>query len=94
MAKVDQGTLAPHGITDYEAQELQSRAASLVDQLGDTTGSKELEMIDSVTSVGIQVQRSTGADLELLRTRVGDTFTQGGTAANISKDLVDLREGH
>ena len=85
------GPLAPQGITAHESRELESRAVSLVDQLGDTAGSKQLEMIDGITGVGFHAQRTAGADLELLRARMGDTFTQGGAAERISRDLVDLR---
>ena len=45
--------LAPKGMTDEEAQDLKSRSVNLVKQLEDASGSKELELIDNVTSVGI-----------------------------------------
>ena len=50
-----------------------------------------MELIDSVTSVGIQAQRKAKSELELLRGRVGDMITREGTGAEVSKDLAELR---
>ena len=44
---------APQGITEEESQEIQSRANDLVKQLEGASGSRELEIIDSMTSLGI-----------------------------------------
>ena len=46
--------VAPRGLTDEEAQELKNRAEDLVKELQTASGGRELELIDSVTSVGIQ----------------------------------------
>jgi len=81
----------PKGVNDEEVQELQNRSVDLVNQLEKASGSEELALIDSITSIGIQTQRSSGHDLDLLRTRVGDMFTQEGPSAQISADLVELR---
>jgi uncharacterized protein YaaN involved in tellurite resistance len=83
--------LAPQGISEEETQELRIRASDLVRQLEGASGSKELELIDSVTNLGIQTQRTAGAELDLTRGRVGDMLTQGGPGAEISKNLVELR---
>lgn len=83
--------VAPQGITEEETQELKSRAVDLVKQLESVSGSKEMELIDSMTSLGIQAQRGAGAELDLLRVRVGDMLTQDGPRPEISADLVELR---
>lgn len=83
--------VAPRGISDVEAQELQSRAGDLVRELQAASGGGELELIDSVTNVGMQAQRKAAFELDLLRGRVGDMITREGTGANVSKDLVELR---
>jgi len=83
--------VAPRGISGEEAQELQSRAGNLVRELEAASGGGELELIDSVTNVGMQAQRKAAFELDLLRGRVGDMITREGTGANVSKDLVELR---
>lgn len=83
--------VVPEGITDKEAQELKSRCVDLVKQLEDSSGSKEMELMDSITNLGIQVQRSAAGEMVLLRTRVGDMLTRGGPGAQIAKDLTDVR---
>jgi uncharacterized protein YaaN involved in tellurite resistance len=82
---------APQGITEDETQDLKSQAVDLVQQLESVSGSEEMELIDSVTNLGIQAQRSAGAELDLLRVRVGDMLTDDGPRAEISTDLVELR---
>lgn len=80
----------PKGISDEEAGELKSRALGLVKQLEEASGSKDLELIDSMTSLGMQAQRNAASQLNLLKARVGDMLTDG-TQGRITKDLVDLR---
>ncbi len=83
--------LAPQGVSEEEMKALRSRATELVNDLGTATGSKELEMTDTIGNLGIQAQRAAGTELDLLRIRVGDMLTQEGPSAQISKDLIDLR---
>ena len=83
--------VAPRGITDEETQELQGRAEDLVNELQAASGVRELELIDSVASVGIQAQRRAKSELDLLRGRVGDMITREGTGTTVSKDLAELR---
>ena len=83
--------LAPQGITDEETQELQSRARDLVEGLQAASGGRQLELIDSMTNLGMQAQRKAGSELDLLRGRVGDMITQDGPGAEVSRGLVELR---
>ena len=83
--------LTPQGVSDVELQGFKSRALALVNELGDASGSRELELTDSITSLGVQAQRTAGGELDLLRTRMGDMLSQGGPSEDIAKDLVDLR---
>ena len=82
---------APKGVGEEEVRTLKARATELVNDLGSATGSKELEMTDTIGNLGIQTQRTAGTELDLLRTRVGDMLTQEGPSTQISKDLIDLR---
>lgn len=81
----------PKGLPVTEVAEFQARAADAVQQLEEASGSKEMEIIDSMTAVGIHAQRQASQDLELLRVRVGEMMMKEGPSSNISKDLVDLR---
>ena len=83
--------LAPKGVSDDELQGLKGRALDLVSQLGEASGSRELELSDSITSLGTQAQRTAGSEMELLRGRVGEMLGQEGPGGEITKDLVDLR---
>ena len=62
--------IAPQGITDEQTQELQGRARDLVRELQAASRGRELELIDSITNLGMQVQRRAGSELDLLRGRV------------------------
>ena len=83
--------IAPQGISEREVMTLKTRAQELVNDMGTATGSKELEMNDNISNLGIQAQRAAGTELDLLRARVGDMLTQEGASAQISEDLIDLR---
>ena len=83
--------VAPKGISDEESQAFKSRATDLVKRLEDASGSQELELTDSITSIGVQAQRRAGTELDLLRGRVGEMVSGGGAGDGISKDLVELR---
>lgn len=82
---------APRGMAQAEAQEMRARAATVAQQLEEASGAKEMEIIDSVVNVGLQAQRHAGADLELLRARVGNMLASEGAGGKVSKDMVDLR---
>ena len=83
--------LMPQGLSDQESGLLKTRALALVNELGEASGSRELELSDSITHLGMQAQRAAGGELDLLRTRVGDMIGQGGPGGEIANDLADLR---
>ncbi len=87
----DPKPVAPESITEEESREIQIRATDLVKQLEGASGSRELEVIDSMNSLGIQSQRNAGSEMELLRSRVGEMITNEGPGAEISKDLLEVR---
>ena len=89
-AKTDE-LVPPKGISDIDDKQMQTKALALVKQLEESTGSQELETIDSIGSVGIQAQRSAGTELDLLRTRMGDMMSQEGPSGDIAKDMTNLR---
>ena len=82
---------APKGMTDEESAQIKSQAADMVKQMEGASGSKELELVDSVTHVGMQAQRGAATELDLLKTHVGSMLSGGGPGEQIAKNLVDLR---
>ena len=81
----------PRGVSDEEARALAARAQEVARQLEEASGSKEMEIVDAITTVGLQTQRQAASELVLLRTRVGDTLTKEGASDRLTRDLVDLR---
>ncbi|MBI2171474.1 MAG: toxic anion resistance protein [Chloroflexi bacterium] len=82
---------APKGVSDEEVKELKARAQEVARQLEEASGSKGMEVIDTITSVGMQAQRHAASELVLLRARVGDTLTKEGASDRLTSDLVELR---
>ena len=81
---------APKGMSDDEARKFQSQAVELVTQLRDATGSAGMELLDSITSVGLQTLRNASGQLDLLKTRIGTLLNEGGTSKEIANGLRDL----
>lgn len=84
--------LAPKELSQDEAAQLRQRATDIVQELERASGSKEMELADSVTAIGIQTQRNAGSSLALLRTRVGDMLSDDSSGKQVTADLVDLRQ--
>ena len=74
--------VAPQGITEEESQEIQSQATDLVKQLEGASGRRELEIIDSMTSLGVQSQRNAGNEMGQLKAQV----------ANQARDNEELKQ--
>lgn len=81
----------PSDISEEESQALQVRAQNLVNELEGASGSRELELIDGMTSIGTQAQRNSASDMDLLRGRVGSIMNSEGPGSELSHDLVELR---
>jgi len=93
--KAIQGTInepaPPKNIPDEEAKELRSQAMELVKKLEDAAGSKEMELLDGITNIGLQAQRNAARQLDLLKTPLGTLLKEGGTSRDIADGLRDLR---
>lgn len=81
----------PTNLSQDEIAEIQAQAIELVNQIGDATGSVEMKVLDKVANIGMDAQRATRTDLELLKSRMGDILDQGGTGKEIASGLQDLR---
>jgi hypothetical protein len=76
------GRLAPPpGIAPEEAAAYQEQARTIAAELSEARGSREMELTDSVSNLGVQAQRQAGAELGLLRRRVGEMMAQKGTGS-------------
>ena len=82
---------APANLTEDDIREIQAQAIELVNQLGEASGSTEMRVLDDVANIGMDAQRATRTDLELLKSRMGDILDQGGTGKEIATGLRDLR---
>ena len=82
----------PHKkISNEEAEKLRGQATELVKKLGDVAGSREMELLDGITTIGLQAQRNAARQLDLLKTPLGTLLKDGGTSKNIAEGLRDLR---
>jgi len=90
LAKLE-GPTPPKGMSEHEADKVRSQAAALVRQLGEVSGSKELEILDNITNIGVQVQRNAAGYLSLLKARVNTFRGEGGPGREITKSMRDLR---
>jgi uncharacterized protein YaaN involved in tellurite resistance len=88
---VDPAPAPRDGVTSDEARELDARAVEIVRQVEEASGSKEMEVIDAVSAVGIEAQRQGGKELESLRVTVAEMLATEGVASQVTKDLVQLR---
>ena len=73
------------------ANELTSRAASIAREVEASTGSDEMEVIDSVATVGLEAQRQGGREVDRLRMRVAEMLRTDGVSSQVTKDLISLR---
>jgi uncharacterized protein YaaN involved in tellurite resistance len=91
IAAAKKEPLAPRGMTGDEMEELKARAQAIARQLQEAGGSKEMEVIDSLATLGMQTQRQAASDLGLLKARVRETFNQQDPTGRVTTDLVELR---
>ncbi len=81
----------PQGMPDSEAEEVRRQAALIVSQLGSAIGSKELEILDGMANMGVQSQRASATQLDLLKGRVSVFLSDGGPSREIANSMRDLR---
>lgn len=78
-------------LADLDMAEAQHRALEIVSELRGSSGSKQLAVLDEVTSIGSRTQRNAGRQLGLVAGRLAEFADGGGSAKAISDDLVELR---
>ena len=83
--------LPPTNLSDEDIEKVQRQAKELIGQLEEATGSVEMELLDSVTNVGLQAQRGAAGQLGLLKTRISVYLSEGGTSKEIADGMRELR---
>jgi uncharacterized protein YaaN involved in tellurite resistance len=85
------GPRPPSNMPPHEAEKVRAEATALIKRLGDAAGSREMEILDGLTNVGIQTQRNAAGYLDLLKARVGTFLSEGGPSRDIARSMRDLR---
>lgn len=75
----------PKGLSSEEDRDLKDRALALLDQLVDASGSQEMELADGITGIGMQSQRRAGAEIELLKGRMGEILSGDGPSIALKR---------
>jgi len=81
----------PQGISEAEAEKVRTEAQALANRLGEASGSKEMEVLDNMTNMGVEAQRSAAGYLDLLKGRVSTFLNEGGPSREIADSMRDLR---
>ncbi len=81
----------PADLAPEQVAAIQQQARALALSVEQASGSKEMELIDALSSLGVQAQRQAGSELALLRGRVGDMLAGKGGGSDIARNLINLR---
>ncbi len=81
----------PKGMSESESIKVQEQALTLVKQLEKASGSKEMELLDNMTGLGVQSQRAASSNLDLLRAKVSSYLSDGGPSKDIANSIIELR---
>jgi len=81
----------PTGMPGEEVEKIRIQAVELVKKLEESSGSCELEVLDSMANMGLQTQRNAATYLDLLKGRVSTFLSDGGPSRDIANSMRDLR---
>ena len=81
----------PATMTVDEVELAQRQAIQLVQSVRDSRGSRQLAVLDEVSTVGVTSQRNAGRQLELVKTRMATLLDAGGSSRDVANGLIDLR---
>jgi uncharacterized protein YaaN involved in tellurite resistance len=83
--------LPPATMSAEDVDLARRQAREMVRELRESTGARQMAVIDDVTSVGLHSQRNAGRQLELVKTRLSTLLDGGAAGREVATDLVDLR---
>ena len=81
----------PKGMSEEDVQKVKNEATAMVQKLGTVNGSKELEILDNMSNMGMQAQRNAAGYLDLLKGRVSTFLADGGPSREIANSMSELR---
>ena len=91
IADVSGTPAPPRTMSIDEVDDARRQAAELARGVRESRGSKQLAVLDEVTSVGMVSQRNAGRQLELVKTRLAVFLNEGGASKSVATDLIGLR---
>lgn len=91
IADVSGTPAPPRSMSIDEVDDARRQAAELALGVRESRGSKQLAVLDEVTSVGMVSQRNAGRQLELVKTRLAVFLNEGGASKSVATDLIGLR---
>ena len=91
IADVSGTPAPPRTMSIDEVDDARRQAAELALGVRESRGSKQLAVLDEVTSVGMVSQRNAGRQLELVKTRLAVFLNEGGASKSVATDLIGLR---
>jgi uncharacterized protein YaaN involved in tellurite resistance len=83
--------IPPDAMTPDDVELVRAQAIDLVQGVRDASGSRQLAVLDEVTSIGVDAQRNAGRQLELVKTRLATFLDEDGASRAIATELIDLR---
>lgn len=81
----------PTDMSVAEIGEAKRQARDLVQSLRESSGGRQLAVVDDLAATGVQAQRNAGRQLELSKTRLATFLDEGGASKEIATGMVDLR---
>ena len=80
----DRSAVASVDDVSGEIELARSQADDLVRGVRESTGRRQLAVLDEVTSVGVESQRNAGRQLELVKTRLATFLDEGGASKDVA----------
>jgi uncharacterized protein YaaN involved in tellurite resistance len=81
----------PKSMTADDVAAVKRQATEIAARLATADGSEELQVVDSISNLGVQAQRGAASELDLLRARLGEMMTKDSPGGAIAGDLAELR---
>ena len=81
----------PATMSVEEVSEAERQVAELVRAVQESTGGRQLAVLDEVSSVGLKSQRNAGRQLELVKTRMATLLDAGDSSKAVASGIVELR---
>lgn len=84
----------PSGLSDEQAEELNSRADKAVEALTDAEGAEAMTVADQIANVGVQDQKTISSGTALMQEKMGNVFyseRKSEAAESLTKNISELQ---